>query len=61
MTRLTYRNLTAKLFSQYFLEKFLQIYDQAFPERKTEIKPKSFISPWITRDLRRFSRKKQRL
>ena len=26
------------------LEKFFQIYDQAFPERKTEIKPKNLVS-----------------
>ena len=30
------------------LETFVQIYDQAFPERKIEIKPKNLVSPWIT-------------
>ena len=44
-----------------FLEKFVQIYDQAFPERKIEIKAKNLVSPWITRGLRKSSRKKQRL
>ena len=44
-----------------FLEKFVQIYDQAFPERKFEIKAKNLVSPWITRGLRKSSRKKQRL
>ena len=44
-----------------FLEKFVQIDDQAFPERKTEIKPKNISSPWITQVLRKSSRKKQRL
>ena len=44
-----------------FLEIFVQIYDQAFPERKTEIKPKNLVNPWITRGLRKSSRKKQRL
>ena len=44
-----------------FLEKFVQIDDQAFPERKTEIKPKNLSSPWITQGLRKSSRKKQRL
>ena len=39
-----------------FLEKFERIYDQAFPERKIEIKPKNLVSPW-----RKSSRKKQRL
>ena len=44
-----------------FLEKFVQIYDQTFPERKIEIKAKNLVSPWITRCLRKSSRKKQRL
>ena len=44
-----------------FLEMFLQIYDQAFPQRKIEIKPKNFVSPWTTQGLRKSSRKKQRL
>ena len=44
-----------------FLEKFVQIYDQAFPERKIEIKAKNLVSLWITRGLRKSSRKKQRL
>ena len=38
----SYTNVTAKLLLQYFLEKFVQIYDQTFPERKIEIKPKQF-------------------
>ena len=44
-----------------FSEKFVQIYDQAFPERKVEIKAKNLVSLWITRGLRKSSRKKQRL
>ena len=44
-----------------FFEKFVKIYDQAFPERKFEIKAKNLVSPWITRGLRKSSRKKQRL
>ena len=44
-----------------FLEKFVQIYAQAFPERKIEIKPKNLVSPWITLGLRKSSRKIQRL
>ena len=44
-----------------FLEKFVQIYDQAFPERKIKIKPKSLVSPRITQGLRKSSRKKQHL
>ena len=44
-----------------FSEKCVQIYDQAFPERKVEIKAKNLVSLWITRGLRKSSRKKQRL
>ena len=32
----------------FFLEKFVQIYDQALPERKIKIKAKNLVSPWIT-------------
>ena len=44
-----------------FLKKFAQIYDQTFPERKTKIKPRNLVSPWISQGLRRSSRNKQRL
>ena len=44
-----------------FLEKFVQIYDQAFTERKFEIKAENLVSPWITLGLRKSSRKKQHL
>ena len=48
-------------FYNIFLEKFVQIYNQAFPERKIEIKAKNLVSPWITWGLRKSSRKKQHL
>ena len=44
-----------------FLEKFIKIYDKAFPERKIEMKPKNLSSPWISKDLRKLSKRKQRL
>ena len=31
-----------------FLDKFIKLYDIAFPERKVEIKQKNLTSPWIT-------------
>ena len=43
----------------FFLETFVQIYDQAFPERKFEIKTKNLVSLWINWGLRKSSRKKQ--
>ena len=45
---------------QHFVEKFVQIYDQGFPEKKKkETKPKNLVSPWITQGLGKSSRKKE--
>ena len=44
-----------------FLESFIKIYDQAFPERKIEIKQKNLSSPWISKGLTKSSKRKQRL
>ena len=44
-----------------FLERFIKIYDQAFPERKIEIKQKNLSSSWISKGLRKSSKRKQRL
>ena len=41
-----------------FIEKFIKIYDQAFPLQKIKIKGKSLVSPWITKGIRKSSRKK---
>ena len=42
-----------------FFQKFIKIYDQAFPERKNEMKQKSLSSPWISKGLRKSSKRKQ--
>ena len=39
-----------------FLEKFVQIYDQALPERNIKIKAKNLGSSWITWGLRKPSK-----
>ena len=44
-----------------FIENFIKIYDQAFPLQKIKIKGKSLVSPWITKGIRKSSRKKQHL
>ena len=44
-----------------FLERFIRIYDQAFPERIIEIKQKNLSSPWISKVLRKSSKRKQHL
>ena len=44
-----------------FLERFMKLYDEAFPERKIEINQKNLSSPWISKGLRKSSKRKQRL
>ena len=44
-----------------FLERFIKIHDQAFPERKIKIKQKNLSSTWISKGLRISSKRKQRL
>ena len=44
-----------------FIEKIIKIYDQAFPLQKIKIKGKSLVSPWITKTIKKFSRKKKHL
>ena len=39
----------------------MKIYDQAFPERKIEIKQKNLSSSWISKSLRKSSKRKQQL
>ena len=42
-----------------FLERFIKIYNEAFPERKIEIKQKNQSSPWISKGFRKPSKRKQ--
>ena len=44
-----------------FIEKFTKIYDQAFALQKIKMKGKNLVSPWITKGIRKSSRKKQHL
>ena len=44
-----------------FIEKFIKNYDQAFPLQNIKIKGKSLVAPWITKGIRKSSRKKQHL
>ena len=44
-----------------FLERFIKVYDQAFPERKIKIKQKNLSSPLFSKGLRKSSKRKQRL
>ena len=44
-----------------FLERFLLLYDKNFPIRKIKIKAKNLGSLWITNEIKKSSKKKQRL
>ena len=40
---------------------FYNLYDVAFPNEEIEIKSKYLNTPWTTKELRKFSKRKQRL
>ena len=44
-----------------FLKRFSTLYDEYFPEKKMKLKHKDLQSPWITKGIRRSSKRKQRL
>ena len=44
-----------------FIDKFVKLYDIAFPEQKIEIKQKTLSSPWIRRGLKKSSKREQSL
>ena len=44
-----------------FLKQFSTLYDEYFPEKKMKLKNKDLQSPWITKGIRRSSKRKQRL
>ena len=50
-----------KAYNNKFLEIFTELYEKHFPERKIKIKPKRALSPWITNDIAKLSKRKQKL
>ena len=46
---------------KYFLNIFIDIYDKLFPKSEVKVKFKSDQSPWITKDIAKSPKKKQRL
>ena len=44
-----------------FLQKFIVSYNNYFPKRKIKLKAKDLESSWITRGIKKFSKRKQRL
>ena len=45
----------------YFIKTFSPIYDNCFPIKVIEIKTKKLLSPWITKDIKKSSKRKQKL
>ena len=46
---------------KYFLNIFIDIYDNSFPKTEVKVKFKSDQSPWITKGIAKLSKKEQRL
>ena len=55
------KNISPNESYNIFIERFSQIYEEAFPEMKTEVKNKTLLSPWVTKGLIKSSKRKQGL
>ena len=44
-----------------FIKEFRLIYDDCFPIKVKEIKTKNLLSPWVTKDIKKSSKRKQKL
>ena len=44
-----------------FFNKFSDLYDTYFPKKQIKLKSKDLQSPWITNNIKKFSKRKQRL
>ena len=44
-----------------FLDLFARAYDQTFPEIEVKIKARNLLSPWITKEVKKLSKRKQKL
>ena len=54
-------NINTRKSLQHILDKFINIFDITFLELKIEVKQKKMWRPWITRGLKKSSKKKQLL
>ena len=54
------KTITNESYDQ-FIKKFSLIYDDCFPIKVIEIKTKNLLSPWITKGIKKSSKRKQRL
>ena len=54
------KTITNESYDQ-FIKKFSLIYDDCFPIKVIEIKTKNLLSPWITKGIKKSSKRKQNL
>ena len=54
------KTITNESYDQ-FIKKFSHIYDDCFPTKVIEIKTKNLLSPWITKGIKKSSKRKQKL
>ena len=54
------KTITNESYDQY-IKKFSLIYDDCFPIKVIEIKTKNLLSPWITKGIKKSSKRKQKL
>ena len=44
-----------------FIEIFSSLYDECFPKKKIKLKPQKYNNPWITKGIKKSSKRKQKL
>ena len=44
-----------------FIEIFSSLYDECFPKKKIKLKPQKWNNPWITKEIKKSSKRKQKL
>ena len=44
-----------------FIEIFSSLYDDCFPKKKIKLKPQKYNNPWITKEIKKSSKRKQKL
>ena len=54
------KTITSESYDQ-FIKKFRLIYDDCFPVKVIEIKTKNLLGPWITKGIKKSSKRKQKL
>ena len=58
--RIIYDTNTNKAYD-IFIEIFSSLYDECFPKKKIKLKPQKYNIPWITKGIKKSSKRKQKL